>query len=45
MRYLAPATDVHERMDRVQIAGVLGLREDDLPESENRATLEDTVTK
>jgi integrase len=24
MRYLAPALDVHERLDRVQIAGVLG---------------------
>ncbi|HEV2172562.1 MAG TPA: site-specific integrase, partial [Nitrospira sp.] len=24
MRYLAPATDVHDRLDRVQIAGVLG---------------------
>lgn len=24
MRYLAPAKDVHERLDRVQIAGVLG---------------------
>jgi site-specific recombinase XerD len=27
MRYLAPATDVHERMDKVQIAGVLGAAE------------------
>lgn len=24
MRYLAPATDVHDRLDKVQIAGVLG---------------------
>jgi len=24
MRYLAPASDVHERLDQVQIAGVLG---------------------
>jgi site-specific recombinase XerD len=24
MRYLAPASDVHDRLDKVQIAGVLG---------------------
>jgi len=24
MRYLSPAKDVHERLDKVQIAGVLG---------------------
>ena len=24
MRYLAPAMDVHDRLDKVQIAGVLG---------------------
>ena len=24
MRYLAPATDVHDRLDKVQIAGLLG---------------------
>jgi integrase/recombinase XerD len=24
MRYLAPAKDVHDRLDKVQIAGVLG---------------------
>ena len=26
MRYLAPATDVHDRLDKVQIAGVLGIQ-------------------
>jgi site-specific recombinase XerD len=25
MRYLAPAQDVHDRLDKVQIAGVLGV--------------------
>ena len=25
MRYLAPAVDVHQRLDQVQIAGVLGM--------------------
>jgi hypothetical protein len=24
MRYLSPAKDVHERLDRLQIAGLLG---------------------